>query len=111
MARPATSRMFQFIAGSLDSPVSTAWMWGVMSKKHSSRWSKPDLDPNNPNQGVQTWAGMTMHWWFMSNAKAVRSLADMGKVGRPSDSSLAPALEKAVQSSATVAKSGANSNM
>ncbi len=36
----------QFIAGSEESPVSIAWIFGVSSSKHSSRESKPEPDPN-----------------------------------------------------------------
>ena len=49
----------QFMGGSEDSPVSRAKIMGVISSKHSSMASKPELAPNSENQGVQMWEGMT----------------------------------------------------
>ena len=56
--KPSNPETRQFMGGSDDSPVSTAKMFGVRSSKHSSRESKPDLEPRTENQGVQMWAGI-----------------------------------------------------
>ena len=81
---PARAGTPQFISGSLDNPVSTAGTCGVISPKHSSMASNPDLEPSIPYQGVQMWAGITMQASSISNKRAVMSLADALTVGRPS---------------------------
>ena len=47
----------QFMGGSEESPVSTAWMYGVISSKHSSTVSNPENAPNREKWGVQICAG------------------------------------------------------
>ena len=109
MVLSSSSATDQFIAGSLDNPVSTAWIWGAISRKHSSKRSNPDLEPYIPYQGVQTWAGMTIHWGLVSRTSAVVSRTDKARVGRPSGSRL-PWRESLLLSLATVSKSGANNS-
>jgi len=41
------------MGASVDSPVSTAVIWGVRSSKHSLTESNPDFEPRIENQGVQ----------------------------------------------------------
>src|SRR6056297_2905273 len=48
----------QLSGGSVESPVSTAWICSVRSSKQSSMRSNPDLEPNIENQGVQMCAGI-----------------------------------------------------
>ena len=48
----------QFIGGSEERPVSTAWMYPDRSPKHSSTVSKPEKAPNMEKCGVQIWAGI-----------------------------------------------------
>ncbi|GAI48932.1 unnamed protein product, partial [marine sediment metagenome] len=49
----------QFMGGSEERPVSKAKIKGVVSSKHSSIESKPELAPKRENQGVQIWEGIT----------------------------------------------------
>ena len=48
----------QFIGGSEERPVSTAWIYGVISPKHASTVSKPENAPNIEKCGVQICAGI-----------------------------------------------------
>ena len=90
METSSSSGTRQHMAGSLDRPVSMARMCGVKSPKHSSSESKPDLDPNIPNHGVQAWAGIIMQRGSISRIISSKSLGDMVSVGLPSPSSFAP---------------------
>ena len=83
--RESTSGTFQFMAGSLDSPVSIAGMRSAASPKHSSIESKPDFEPYMPYHGVHTWAGITTQRSSASHAICAMSLADNFSIGRPSD--------------------------
>ena len=73
------------MGGSEDRPVSRAWMWPVRSWKHSSRSSKPDLDPKRENQGVQIWAGMRKAFSLASRAISNKSLESSPRIGLPSE--------------------------
>ena len=83
MVLPAISGTCQFISGSLERPVSTAWTSGYISRKHSSNESNPDLEPNTPYHGVQTWAGIIRHWGLDSNARETKSRGGYFQGGPP----------------------------
>ena len=75
----------QFMGGSEESPVSTAWMWGVKSPKHSSRVSNPEKAPNREKWGVQMWAGRNTAWGQASRVISSRSRLERPRMGRPSE--------------------------
>jgi hypothetical protein len=72
------------MGGSLESPVSRAWMWPVSGPKHSSMASKPLLEPNRLNQGVQMWAGMKITSGAASRHSSRRSWESRPRMGLPS---------------------------
>ena len=72
------------MAGSDERPVSSAVMYSVISSKHSSMLSKPELDPKRAKCGVQTWAGINMQSGDASMTILRSSLASMPSMGRPS---------------------------
>src|SRR3989338_8876674 len=75
----------QFIAGSLDKPVSKAKMCFEYSSKHSSIVLKPDFEPNTENQGVHICAGTKKQFGSAFKAIFKSSLESSPKIGRPSD--------------------------
>lgn len=72
----------QFIGGSEESPVSSAWMWGVRSSKHSSMVSKPEKAPKSEKWGVQMWAGMNTASGQASSVSSSRSRLSRPRMGR-----------------------------
>src|SRR3989338_8119797 len=60
-------------------------MCGVISSKHSSKESNPDLEPNTENHGVQAWAGTTIHLSDTSKAIFANSFTSRPRMGRPSE--------------------------
>ena len=82
---PSRSLTRQFIKGSEERPVSTANMFEERSSKHSSIASKPDLEPNRENQGVQIWAGIRNPSSVVSSRISSRSLESSPRIGLPSD--------------------------
>ncbi len=85
--RPMLSSLdhLQFMAGSLDKPVSTAKIFGAYSSKHSSSESKPDIEPKTENQGVQQCAGTIAALGSISKTILASSLASSPRIGLPSD--------------------------
>ncbi|MBA7712662.1 hypothetical protein ES703_121645 [subsurface metagenome] len=73
------------MGGSEESPVSRALMCLVRSSKHSSKVSKPDLDPNTENHGVQTWAGIKKALSLASRVISSKSLESRPRMGLPSE--------------------------
>src|SRR3989344_2039343 len=96
----------QFITGSLESPVSTAKIYFVYSPKHASSVSKPDIEPNTENQGVQQCAGTTTAFGFAFKTIFTTSRESMPKIGRPSDAKL-PIQPNCVLIFSAVSRSGA----
>ena len=83
--RPSRSDTRQFMGGSEDRPVSTAWMWGRREPKHSSTESKPEKAPNMAKWGVQIWAGMNSASGQVSSVSSSRSRLSSPRMGRPSE--------------------------
>ena len=75
----------QFMGGSEESPVSTAWIWGARSPKHSSTVSKPEQAPNMEKCGVQIWAGTKIPFGHVSSMISRRSRQESPRIGRPSE--------------------------
>ena len=94
-----------FIGGSEDSPVSTAWMWGSRSSKHSSMLSNPELAPSTAKWGVQMWAGMNRTSGQTSRQISRRSRLSRPRIGLPSDLRLPIRPRRRLKRSA-VSKSG-----
>ncbi len=97
---PSRAETRQFMGGSEDSPVSTAWMWGVRSPKQASRESKPENAPNTEKWGVQMWAGMNSASGQTSSVNSSRSRLSSPRMGRPSEWMLPMASSRADSSSA-----------
>src|SRR3989338_8494575 len=68
----------QFISGSEERPVSKAKTCFVISPKHSSMESKPDLLPKIPKYGVHAWAGTKS-----ASGAASRRYPGTKQTGRP----------------------------
>ena len=107
---PSNDDTRQFMAGSEESPVSTAKIWGVKSSKHSSMESKPDLEPSTENQGVQMWAGIKKASLEVSSRVSSRSRASSPRIGRPSDFIL-PILSSRLLNCRATSKSGAKTRL
>ena len=97
---PSSADTRQFIGGSEDRPVSTAWMCGVRSSKQSSIVSKPENAPNMEKCGVQMCAGMNSASGQASSVSSSRSRLSRPRMGRPSDRMLPMASSRAASSSA-----------
>src|SRR3989344_1003868 len=80
----------QFIEASDDMPISIEKICEVNSSKHSSRLSKPDIEPKTPNHGVHACAGITIAFGLISRAILANSFAGIPTIGRPSPANLAP---------------------
>src|SRR5512143_1970504 len=74
-----------FMGGSDDNPVSRAKIEGVISSKHSSIVSKPELAPKSENHGVQMWDGMTTARGAVSATIRQKRRTSSPKIGRPSE--------------------------
>src|SRR3989338_79824 len=74
----------QFIAGSLESPVSIACILCEYSLKHSSTESNPDMLPKIPYQGVQLCAGIISISSSISFIISTNSMQENPKIGLPS---------------------------
>jgi len=98
------------MGGSDDSPVSTANIWGVRSSKHSSMVSKPDLEPNRENHGVQMWAGIRNPSSDVSSRISSKCFASSPKIGRPSDLML-PIWSSRALNRVAVSMSGRNTRL
>src|SRR3989338_4992629 len=75
----------QFMAGSLDKPVSRAKIYFEYSSKHSSIVLKPDLEPKTENHGVQICAGTKKQFGSAFKAIFKSSFESSPRIGRPSD--------------------------
>src|SRR5665647_1080008 len=82
-AKRSRAESCQFIGGSDDRPVSRAKIDGVISSKHSSIASKPELAPKSENQGVQMCEGMTTARGAASATILQKSLTSRPRMGRP----------------------------
>ena len=75
----------QFMGGSEERPVSTAWIMGARSPKHSSTVSKPEKAPNMEKWGVQMWAGTKTASGQISRVSSSRSWLEIPRIGLPSE--------------------------
>ena len=73
------------MGGSDDKPVSTAWIMGARSPKHSSTESKPEKAPNMEKCGVQIWAGTNTASGQLSSVISSKSRLSRPRMGRPSE--------------------------
>ena len=90
----------QFMGGSEERPVSTAWISPARSSKHSSIVSKPEKAPKRAKWGVQMWAGMNSASGQTSNVSAKRSRLSRPRMGRPSERMLPMASRRTERASA-----------
>src|SRR3972149_3553190 len=88
--RVSSSFILQFIAGSLDRPVSTAKIYFAYSPKQSTIESYPEREPYKENQGVQAWQGMIAIFRSISKSTWAKFFDEMPRIGRPSDDKLNP---------------------
>src|SRR6056297_2831080 len=75
----------QLSGGSVESPVSTAWIWLMRSSKQSSMRSNPDFDPKTENHGVQMCAGIKKLRSDISSVISSKSRTSSPRIGRPSE--------------------------
>ena len=101
----SSAEIRQFIGGSEERPVSSAWICGVKSPKHASIVSKPEYAPNREKCGVQICAGIKIARGQISRVISSRSRMSSPKIGLPSECRF-PICSSRWESASAASKSG-----